>query len=41
MDNYVMITKLFRMRSMQEYNKLLEVSGRVLTELKKEYDLEE
>ncbi|HWD89870.1 MAG TPA: hypothetical protein VG367_17180 [Mucilaginibacter sp.] len=39
--NYIMLAKLLRMRSMQEYNKLLEVSGRVLAELKKEYDLEE
>jgi len=38
--NHIMIVKLLRMRSMQEYNKLLEVSGRVLSELKKEYDLE-
>jgi hypothetical protein len=38
--NYIMIAKLTRMRSMQEYNKLLEVSGRVMAELKKEYDLE-
>ena len=39
--NYIMIAKLLRMRSMQEYNKLLEVSDRLLTELKKEYDLED
>jgi hypothetical protein len=38
--NYIMIAKLLRMRSMQEYNKLLEVSGRVLSELKSEYNLE-
>jgi len=39
--NHIMITKLTRMRSMQEYNKLLEVSGRVMAELKKEYSLED
>jgi hypothetical protein len=39
--NYIMIVKLLRMRSMQEYNKLLEVSGRALAELKSEYNLEE
>jgi len=38
--NYIMIAKLLRMRSMQEYNKLLEVSGRVMADLKKEYDVE-
>jgi hypothetical protein len=39
--NHIMIVKLLRMRSMQEYNKLLEVSGRVLAELKNEYNLED
>ncbi|HZX59174.1 MAG TPA: hypothetical protein VFE54_10620 [Mucilaginibacter sp.] len=39
--NHIMIVKLLRMRSMQEYNKLLEVSGRVLAELKQEYNLED
>ena len=39
--NHIMIVKLLRMRSMQEYNKLLEVSTRVLSELKKEYSMED
>src|SRR6185437_16734202 len=38
--NYVTVAKLLRMRSMQEYVKLLEVSDKVLSELKNEYTLE-
>jgi len=39
--NHIMIVKLLRMRSMQEYTRLLDVSGKVLAELKSEYSLED
>jgi hypothetical protein len=39
--NILMMDKIFILRSMQEYKKLLAVADKVLTELKKEYDLED
>jgi len=39
--NYIVVAKLLRMRSMQEYTRLLDVSGKVLVELKSEYSLED
>jgi len=39
--NYIVVAKLLRLRSMQEYTRLLEVSGRVLAALKSEYSLED
>ena len=39
--NYESVAKLMRLRSMQEYVKLLEVADRVLSELKSEYSLDD
>jgi hypothetical protein len=39
--NYITVAKLLRLRSMQEYTRLLEVSVKVLAELKSEYYLED
>jgi len=39
--NSVMVAKLMRLRAMQEYMNLLEVSAKTLSELKNEYTLEE
>jgi hypothetical protein len=35
------MVKIFAFRSMQEYERLLKEADKVMTELKKEYDLEE
>ncbi|HTD97893.1 MAG TPA: hypothetical protein VK668_01335 [Mucilaginibacter sp.] len=39
--NILMVDKILILRSMQEYKKLLTVADKVLTELKKQYDLED